>query len=71
MANEKQINPRRPIPLGQYDKLRENLRSGFAEGFPVQNFPSIDNRPQTNRANSTTRKDDTIRDVSVGLEVHD
>ena len=78
MAGRKQINPRRPIPLGQYDKLRENLKSGFAEGFPVNvegksfgGFPHPDNRPLTDRAHLTTRKDDNVKDISIGLQDHD
>ena len=71
MANRKKIDPRRPIPLGQYNKLRENLKSGFAEGFPVQNFPNPDNRPSTSRAEIISIKDDNVRDKSIGLQDHD
>ncbi|MDC3258001.1 hypothetical protein OAU28_01475 [Flavobacteriales bacterium] len=71
MADRKNINPRRPIPSSQYDKLRENLSSGFADGFPVNNFPNPDNRFSINKANHTTRKDDTIQDISIGLQDHD
>lgn len=71
MADRKRINPRRPIPLDHYDKLRANLQSGFAEGFPVQQFPLPDNRPPITRAETINRKDDTVRDVSIGLQEHD
>ena len=60
--SEKRINPRRPIPSQGYDKLRQNLQSGFAEGFPVEEFPSPDNRPNINRGTITTRKDDNVKD---------
>ena len=49
MADNKIINPRRPIPSRGYDRLRENLTSGFAEGFPTINFPNPDNRANINR----------------------
>ena len=71
MADKKNINPRRPIPLGGYDLLRKNLKSGFAEGFPVKNYPSPDNRPSVNRGRITTRKDDNVKGISIGLQDHD
>ena len=71
MADKKHINPRRPIPLSHYDKLRENLSSGFAEGFPSQKFPGPNIRAPLNRASSVSRKNDKVRDVSVGLQDHD
>ena len=66
-----EINPRRPIPSDRYDKLRQNLQSGFAEGFPVEEFPAPDNRANINRGTITSRKDDIVQDVSIGLEDHD
>lgn len=66
-----ELNPRRPIPANGYDRLRQNLQSGFAEGFPVENFPNPDNRPNVNRGTITSRKDDTVKDVSIGLIDHD
>ena len=69
--SEKKIDPRRPIPSSGYDRLRQNLQSGFAEGFPVEEFPAPDNRTNINRGTITTRKDDTVQDVSIGLEDHD
>ena len=69
--SEKRINPRRPIPTKGYDKLRQNLKSGFAEGFPVENFPNPDNRTNINKGTITSRKDDTVQDVSIGLLDHD
>ena len=71
MADKKQINPRRPIPASGYDRLRENLTSGFAEGFPVEKFPNPDNRANINRGRITTRKDYTVQDISIGLQDHD
>ena len=71
MADKKQINPRRPIPASGYDRLRENLTSGFAEDFPVINFPNPDNRPNINRGRITSRKDDKVKDFSIGLQDHD
>ena len=71
MADKKQINPRRPIPASGYDRLRENLTSGFAEDFPVINFPNPDNRPNINRGRITSRKDDNVKDISIGLQDHD
>jgi hypothetical protein len=80
MADRKQIDPRRPIPSTQYDKLRENLTSGFGtdpgkfpepQGFPMKEFPGEDNRPSVNKGDLTTRKDDRVQDVSIGLQDHD
>ena len=69
--SDKRIDPRRPIPASGYNKLRQNLESGFAEGFPVENFPNPDNRANINRGTITSRKDDTVQDVSIGLIDHD
>ena len=73
MADRKQINPRRPIPSSQYDKLRDNLSANFNPGFPSIDggFPGPDTRPSTNIGNHITRKDDTVQDISVGLQDHD
>ena len=71
MADKKNINPRRPIPSDGYDRLRQNLESGFAEGFPVENFPNPDNRPNVNRGRQTSRKEDKTQDISIGLQDHD
>ena len=71
MINKKQIDPRKPIPASGYNRLRENLKSGFADGFPVENFPNPDNRPNINKARITTRKDDKVQDISIGLQDHD
>ena len=71
MADRKRIDPRRPIPSSGYDRLRDNLSSGFAEGFPVKGFPNPDNRSSINKGRITTRKDDTVQDVSIGLQDHD
>jgi hypothetical protein len=69
--SEKKIDPRRPVPASGYNRLQQNLQSGFAEGFPVEEFPAPDNRANINRGTITTRKDDTVKDVSIGLEDHD
>ena len=69
--SDKRIDPRRPIPASGYNKLRQNLESGFAEGFPVEKFPNPDNRANINRGTITSRKDDTVQDVSIGLLDHD
>tara|TARA_Y100001963_G_scaffold156710_1_gene250990 strand:- start:493 stop:1494 length:1002 start_codon:yes stop_codon:yes gene_type:complete len=71
MIDKKQINPRRPIPASGYDRLRDNLKSNFAEGFPVENFPNPDNRPNVNRGRQTSRKEDKTQDISIGLQDHD
>ena len=80
MADRKDINPRRPIPADGYDRLRDNLSSNFridtkkfpeAQGFPSVNFPNPDNRPGINKGTHTSRKDDTVQDVSIGLQDHD
>ena len=71
MADNKLINRRRPVPNSGYDRLRDNLTSGFAEDFPVVNFPNPDNRPNINRGRITSRKDDNVKDVSIGLQDHD
>ena len=80
MADRKDINPRRPIPADGYDRLRNNLSSNFgidsekfpeAQGFPSVNFPTPDNRPGINKGTHTSRKDDTVQDVSIGLQDHD
>ena len=69
--SEKKIDPRRPVPASGYNRLQQNLQSGFAEGFPVKNFPNPDNRANINRGTITSRKDDTVQDISIGLEDHD
>ena len=80
MANKKQIDPRRPIPASGYDRLRENLSSNFRQdterfpepqGFPMNEFPLPDNRANINRGRITTRKDDSVRNASIGLQDHD
>mgnify|MGYP003624196082 FL=1 len=74
MADTKQIDPRRPIPSSRYDKLKENLSSGFINEkskFPIEEIPNLDNRTNTNRGTITTRKDDTVGEVYIGLEDHD
>ena len=80
MTNKKQINPRRPIPSDSYNRLRENLSSNFrtdterfpeSQGFPMESFSPLDNRANINRGRITSRKDDNVKDVSIGLQDHD
>ena len=73
MTDRKQIDPRRPIPNSEYDKLRKNLSSNFRQGFPTieGGFPVPDTRPSTNLGHHTTRADDTTQDISIGLQDHD
>ena len=73
MADRKNIDPRKPIPASGYDRLRTNMKANFREGFPVVkgSFPGPDNRPITGKGNETTRKDDIIKDMSIGLQDHD
>ena len=71
MADRKDINPRRPIPSSQYDKLRDNLSATFRDGFPSVNFPGPDTRASSRKADHTTRKDDTAKNISIGLQDHD
>ena len=71
MADRKKINPRRPIPATGYDKLRDNLKSNFRGGFPTNDFPPLDNRPNINKGTITTRKDDNVKDIYVGIQDHD
>tara|TARA_R110002167_G_scaffold124266_2_gene303620 strand:+ start:559 stop:1548 length:990 start_codon:yes stop_codon:yes gene_type:complete len=73
MADRKDINPRRPIPSSGYDRLRDNLSAGFSKGFPVErgSFPPPDNRASLNKGEQTSRKNDTTKDVSIGLQDHD
>ena len=76
--DRKDINPRRPIPSDGYNRLRENLRSNFKPGFPIDiegknfgGFPGPDTRPSINLADQTTRKNDNVQDISIGLQDHD
>ena len=74
---QKDINPRRPIPSSGYDKLRDNLASGFGtdkgkfpepQGFPMGPFKP---KPKLNKGNITSRNNDNTKDVSIGLQDHD
>ena len=67
MANNKRIDPRRPIPASGYDRLRDNISANVT--VPGINPPET--RPNINRGKITTRKDDTVQDVSIGLQDHD
>ena len=72
MINDpKNINPRRPIPRTGYDKLRDNLKSNFKPGFPIESFPGPDTRPNTSVGSQISRKDDKVKDISIGLQDHD
>ena len=65
MADKKQIDPRRPIPSKGYDRLRNNITPTVAGTNPPET------RPNVNRGTITSRKDDTVQDVSIGLQDHD
>ena len=67
MADEKQINPRRPIPASGYDRLRDNISANVQ----VPGITPPETRPNLNRGRITSRKDDTVQDVSIGLQDHD
>ena len=73
MADRKNINPRRPIPASGYDRLRTNLEANFKPNFPVieGSFPGPDTRPSSNKGDHTSRKDDNVKNVSIGLQDHD
>ena len=67
MADKKQINPRRPIPSSGYDRLRNNISANIQ----VPGAPPPETRSNINRGRITTRKDDKVKDVSIGLQDHD
>ena len=67
MADRKQINPRRPIPASGYDRLRENISSNIQ----IPSAPPPETRANINRATITSRIDDDVKDVSIGLQDHD
>ena len=73
MADRKQLNPRRPIPNSGYDRLRNNLSANFRPGFPSidRGFPGPDTRPSISKSDQISRKDDKIKDFSIGLQDHD
>ena len=62
-----QIDPRRPIPASVYDRLRDNISANIQ----IPGAPPPETRPNVNRGRITSRKDDTVRDVSIGLQDHD
>ena len=62
-----QIDPRRPIPASGYDRLRDNISANIQ----IPGAPPPETRPNVNRGRITSRKDDTVRDVSIGLQDHD
>jgi len=67
MTDNKQIDPRRPIPAKGYDRLRDNISANAV--IPSAKPPET--RPNTNRGRITSRKDDNVQDVSIGLQDHD
>ena len=73
MADNKLINPRRPVPNSGYDRLRTNLRANFQPSFPSIDgtFPFPDTRPSANKGYQTSRKKDLTQDISIGLQDHD
>ena len=76
MADEKHIDPRRPIIKRGYSKLQNNYTATPNSATDPQ-FPTLDGvrKPETraniNRGRITSRKDDKVRDVSIGLQDHD
>ena len=62
-----QIDPRSPIPASGYDRLRDNISANIQ----IPGAPPPETRPNVNRGRITSRKDDTVRDVSIGLQDHD
>ena len=67
MANKKQIDPRRIIPASGYDRLRDNISAKAI--IPSAKPPET--RANANRGTITSRKDDIVQDVSIGLQDHD
>ena len=70
------IDPRRPIIKRGYGKLQDNYtatpNSIINPQFPTVNgISKPETRSNTNRGNLTTRKDDIVKDVSIGLQDHD
>ena len=65
MADRKQIDPRRIVPASGYDRLRNNIIPTVAGTNPPETRPNI------NRGRITSRKDDNVKDVSIGLQDHD
>ena len=76
MADRKQIDPRRPIPNSRYQILKDNY-TATPNSITDPQFPTVDGvgkpetRPNTNRGTITSRKDDTVQDISIGLQDHD
>ena len=76
MADKKQIDPRRPIINSRYKKLQDNYtatpNSINDPTFPVvKGIGKPETRANTNRGRITSRKDDTVQDISIGLQDHD
>ena len=67
MPDTKQIDPRRPIPASGYDRLRDNI----ATNVTVPGVAPPETRPNLNRGRITSREDDNVQDVSIGLQDHD
>ena len=67
MIDKKQINPKRPIPATGYDRLRDNISSTSR----VAGVTPPETRPNMNRGRISSRKDDNVRDISIGLQDHD
>ena len=65
MKNKKEITPRRPIPTSGYDRLQQNITP------IVKGINPPETRANINRGNITSRKDDNVRDISIGLQDHD
>ena len=65
MKNKKEIPPRRPIPTSGYARLQQNITP------IVKGINPPETRANINRGNITSRKDDNVRDISIGLQDHD
>ena len=63
-------NPSNIVHVATNTTLQQNLQSGFTTSTPATGFP-IDNRANKNRGTITSRKNDTVQDVSIGLQDHD
>jgi hypothetical protein len=76
MADKKQIDPRSPLPNSRYQILKDNY-TATPNSITDPQFPTVDGvgkpetRPNTNRGTITSRKDDTVQDISIGLQDHD
>ena len=86
MAQDDSHKIQRPIPLGNNDKLRDSLKAPDILDPTKPSFPSTSDgivpssrppqkssstRKPINRGIITKREDDTVNDISIGLQDHD